>query len=389
MALRKIMEHIKSVLATMVSNQGEHSDYVAFVRDVVSLIKSHGICPIDKFFYQISREYCPSLQDPRFDVAGIVAYGLRLAEGDNAAAQSLFYYLLNNFKRALMTNTLGNEVSVLKTVMRRSDHVLGYILGRLLPSIVMASRMVLEAYPLLDVYSAALTNLLAGSVVPRQLDEAMLPQVQALLSAAVEYLAGFGAPSNHPGRGDLERMHSIRQVLAIVNLLSPSIRTHALVHPHAAALDEAVVALGDVVNLAAALRGQLMEIFTDNVPGARAAYEHVVSRGRKGIFQPEQQTSSFARDIADDIRKHWVFGGGRITVPALKNPAGGMEHQPSMQGTAVADLEMGKCARGLFYEMEQIGEDNSWVRQEDDEVEPLEWRVRVTRPRSAVQELMI
>jgi len=375
------MEQIKSDLAVIAANETEHPRYIAFVRDIISLIKSQDICPINKFFYQISREYCPSLQDPRFDVAGIVAYGVRLGEGDNAAAQSLFYYLLNNFKRAIMNDTLGNEVSVLKTVMRRDDQVLSFILSKLLPSIIMSSQQLVEVYPLLDVYRAALSDLLAGTVVPRQLDEDMLPHLQALLSAIVECLSSLASQSDY--LYPKERTHGIRQIVSIVNLFSLSVKTHALLHPDAAGLGEILTAIKDLKRWATVTRTRMrggMRMPFSQVPGQE---EDASDQRRETVFRPSDQVSAFTGDIIMDVRKHWVFTGGRITVPALRNASSGQTALQCMKGTAEASLDYETCARGLLFEIERLGEKYEWVREQDSELElELEWRPRVPRLRS-------
>src|SRR5947207_15127531 len=82
-ALDLVMRQMKTDLKTVSSQASKHRAFVQFVRDIVSLIRTHGaqICQLDEFFFQVSQEYSPSLQDPRLHIAGILSYGVRLGEG--------------------------------------------------------------------------------------------------------------------------------------------------------------------------------------------------------------------------------------------------------------------------------------------------------------------
>ncbi len=112
---------------------------MAFVREVIGLIKSHGgdICPVDPFFYQMGAFYSPSAEDPQLQTAGIMAYGIRVGEGEATAVPQLFYYLCSNFKVAMAHERLGGERKIVERAMENS-HVLAFVWGRMLPAIVRA-----------------------------------------------------------------------------------------------------------------------------------------------------------------------------------------------------------------------------------------------------------
>ena len=58
------MKKIKEDLSLLRPEEGEHKAYIGFVRQVISLIKSHGvgICVVDPFFTQPSLDYSPASQ---------------------------------------------------------------------------------------------------------------------------------------------------------------------------------------------------------------------------------------------------------------------------------------------------------------------------------------
>jgi hypothetical protein len=243
----------------------------------------------------------------------------------------------------------------------------------------MASQQLVDTYPLLDVYRAALTDLLAGSVVPRQLAEDMLPHIQTLLFTIVECLDGLARQPDYIEQKG--RTHNIRQVFSIVNLLSLSVKTHALLRPNMAGLDEVLAAIRDLSRWAAATRNRVLTTMPAIAAGSHA-HEADVGEQRETVFKPDEQVSTLAKDIVEDIRRHWVFSGGRITVPALRNAGVATSGQQSMQGTAEPSLDNETCARALFSEIESFREKYDWVREGESDEAFLDWRPRVPMPRS-------
>ncbi|KAG7153129.1 hypothetical protein HYQ46_012780 [Verticillium longisporum] len=153
-ALKAVMQRIQNDLRDIsLTNDAQHTRYVEFVRRVVSLVKSHTteIFQIPPFFYQVSKEYSPPVQDPHLQVDSIKSYGLRLNEGDSPAMPQLFYYMYNNFKQALLHGRLGHETRILAKGMK-DDAILGFTLGKMLPVILSASVMKPEAFVLFDTF---------------------------------------------------------------------------------------------------------------------------------------------------------------------------------------------------------------------------------------------
>ncbi|KAI6782009.1 uncharacterized protein J7T54_003428 [Emericellopsis cladophorae] len=153
--LKLAMEQMRRDLGSMHGDSSQHRDYIKFVRECIELIKAHGtdICTVDDFFYQISKDYSPSEHDPQLQVAAIVSYGLRLAEGESRAAHELFYFLVNNFKVALMKGDFSKEVDMIAKGMRHPG-ISRFVVGAMLPAIIQAAFVESRAYPMLDVYGS-------------------------------------------------------------------------------------------------------------------------------------------------------------------------------------------------------------------------------------------
>ncbi|CAK7563939.1 MAG: hypothetical protein SEPTF4163_001821 [Sporothrix epigloea] len=241
-ALKMVMQQMKGDLKYAKAQPAEHEQYIVFVRYIVALIRSHGsdICPLDSFFYEQSQDFSPSPEDPQLRAASIVMYGLRLGEGEVTAAPQLFHYLLNNFNIALANGKLDQECKFLERSME-NDNVLGFMLERMLPAILRATRLVEEAWPLLNVYYSAMERLLTRSPVPKDIgDENTTVGVVGLLEDIVAWLqwvapmlaadaadAGITASDAASSGGDTQptsicvRVHAMAQLVALANLLQP------------------------------------------------------------------------------------------------------------------------------------------------------------------------
>ncbi|WYZ37567.1 hypothetical protein EsH8_II_001073 [Colletotrichum jinshuiense] len=168
-ALNAVMHQMRIDVQTMAIDPLEHPSYVKFVRNIISLIKAHGadICPVQKFFLEVSKEYSPPLQDPHLQAALIQSYGFKLAEGDSRISSTLFHFFLNNFKGALQRDRLPHEVILLKGALKHGA-IMSFILGKMVPAVLHATLSSHEAYALLDVLCDALGLSLAAPTIARQ-----------------------------------------------------------------------------------------------------------------------------------------------------------------------------------------------------------------------------
>ncbi|RYP14016.1 hypothetical protein DL765_006619 [Monosporascus sp. GIB2] len=222
-ALRAVMEQIKQDLKLIIVSPPEHSNYIDFVRNIVALIRSHDICPVDPYFYQISPEYSPSRQDPRLQTAGILACGLKLEEGNPHAASSLFYLLWPNFTTALANGKLADERAILEQGMQH-PHVFSFMLGKMFPAIVLTAARRPEGWVLMETYVGALERWMAGPAVHMEIAEENMGNVLALLKstdASVRHLKGLDITDLRP-----EHIYSLINVLKLLNLLAPSISAY-------------------------------------------------------------------------------------------------------------------------------------------------------------------
>ncbi|KAJ4324757.1 hypothetical protein N0V84_003739 [Fusarium piperis] len=224
--LKSVMQRVKGDLRTMTQDASEHHDYVVFIRDIISLIRAHGseICTVDDFFYQISKEYSPSVQDPQLQVAGMMSYGLRLGEGDPRVIHQLFFFLFNNFKMSLINDKLRDEVVLLRKGMENPS-IMWFILGKMVPAMIQAAVAESSAYPMIDVYVEALRVLLTQNALPHVLAEDDTPHLLVTLQAFVGCLNQLGQNS---GPLEAERVHLIAQLLSMSNYIWPSLRGLAL-----------------------------------------------------------------------------------------------------------------------------------------------------------------
>ncbi|EHK45546.1 hypothetical protein TRIATDRAFT_283213, partial [Trichoderma atroviride IMI 206040] len=114
----RLMQHDLSVMYTDAS---QHQNYVVFVQGIISSIRAHGsgLCMVDSFFLQVSKEYSPPIQDPHLQIASMLSYGILIEEGEEAgAAKQLFFLLLSNFKHALANGNPTNDARMLQKGMK-------------------------------------------------------------------------------------------------------------------------------------------------------------------------------------------------------------------------------------------------------------------------------
>lgn len=341
--LRLVMEQVRQDLkATVEDDAAEHSRYMVFIRDIIALIREHGsdICQVDVFFYQISKEYSPSAEDPQLLVAGMMSYGMGLSEGDVRAGHELFFFLYNNVKQALSGDRLREEVWFLQKGMKGNNAVLQFVMGKVLPAVVRAvvaavhgeegDRDTRLMSPLLDVYVEALHIILAGDIVPRQLTADDCRTMLAVMRAAFEGLAGIGAQS---GMLSDEKLHVAVRLYEILNMLWPS------VYMMMVNLDTSSPSWDEVYRL---LRycGSFNRLKESNLAEAvDLGITHLDANAflglkRRDYTEPamisaedkreEEYIASFTQSIAADVRRSWVITeAGRISTQQTQQTPGG------------------------------------------------------------------
>ncbi|KAI8288463.1 hypothetical protein K4K60_010981 [Colletotrichum sp. SAR11_57] len=222
-AMQQMRTDLQVTANDSTNDSTEHSTYVRFVRNIISLITTYGtdICKVPPFFREVSKAYSPPAEDPELQVAKILSYGLKLAEGNTGIASSLFYLLLNNFKKALQLGRLPQQVLLLKTAMQ-SDAVVAFTL-RMLSAVLHATKSSPEAYALLDVFCDALELEWNGSVVARQLNDDVLTAMSTLITSTLDWATGLrGTPVS------AEHIHVLRKIIWLVNTLQPTFESYSL-----------------------------------------------------------------------------------------------------------------------------------------------------------------
>ncbi|KAM5382810.1 hypothetical protein ACJZ2D_002201 [Fusarium nematophilum] len=327
--LTLVMQQIKGDLRTVAQNTTEHPGYVDFVRDIIALIRAHGseICTVDDFFYQINKEYSPSVQDPQLQVAGMMSYGLRLSEGDTKVVHQLFFFLFNHFKMSLINDKLRDGVTLLRKGMENPG-ILSFILGKMLPAIIQAAVTESSVFPMVDVYSEALRITWSQSVVPRELTEDDTPPLLVMMRAFVRCLDEFG---QRDGFLAADQVHLVAQLLSMSNKLWPSLHGLALSQTSFSPWKEMTQILKDARNgflRAESYLSDLVELEDYSVDAGL-----LLSGFRSHSMMPSQVDNNikdFKDSIINDVRRNWVTNGTRITAQA---PGRGQSSTQSGQGT--------------------------------------------------------
>ncbi|KAK0705147.1 Mus7/MMS22 family-domain-containing protein [Lasiosphaeris hirsuta] len=316
-SLQLVMRKMKEDLALLRGERAEHAPYIDFVRQVISLIKSHGvnICVVDPFFTQPSADYTPPMQDPQLHTAGIVAYGVRLGENDARAAPQLFHYLYNNFKIALGTDRLAQERIILAEAMRKNPHVVTFMLGLMIPAVVRACAQVEEAWLLLEVCVDALADVLVAACVPRELVGSDVEHAAEVLRTVV---AWFGKLRD-VGVLSLRRAHVMGLLAKVVHILQPSLRT-AVYYPLGT---ESIQGARGAVDVMDRLLGEARDVVGEALalPGGDIAVEKVpVEALLVGLEASPAESplnvrvQEFVKLIMADVRRNWVVTEERVTV---------------------------------------------------------------------------
>lgn len=352
-ALKLVMRQMKEDLKYVKAEAAQHERFVGFVRGIVALIKSHGgdICPLDAFYYQQSQDYSPSLEDPQLQTAGIIAYGLRLGEGEATAAPQLFHYLHNNFNIALANNQLSQECEILERGMD-NDEVLRFTLERLLPAIIRATSDTCDTWPMLAVYCSALQSFLTRCYVPKDIgDENMaaavgvmdeiLAWLEAAAAAVSDSSSSITSSRSSAGTGgtcmlSCVQVHVMAQLTALARVLQPVLVTCSY-SPRSpstrAGLDRVVGGFHGFATRTSALLQQRSEEGEDGEdgrpggrPGGRIPLSVLLGDGEDGILHGRPgvtdsfeaglraQVDMFRKMISRHVRENWVVGDGQISV---------------------------------------------------------------------------
>ncbi|KAF5526517.1 Protein mms22 [Colletotrichum aenigma] len=310
-AMQQMRTDLQVTANDSTNDSTEHSTYVRFVRNIISLITTYGtdICKVPPFFREVSKAYSPPAEDPELQVAKILSYGLKLAEGNTGIASSLFYLLLNNFKKALQLGRLPQQVLLLKTAMQ-SDAVVAFTL-RMLSAVLHATKSSPEAYALLDVFCDALELEWNGSVVARQLNDDVLTAMSTLITSTLDWATGLrGTPVS------AEHIHALRKIVWLVNTLQPTFESYSLKQGEVKWWDEVM---------------ERLDWFSVLVNGAEEYLDTQLERSQvpplspSGLFRRLREAKNFkiqdamvlewSRVIVDDVQRNWVVKGPVWTVP--------------------------------------------------------------------------
>lgn len=341
--LQLVMEQAKGDLKTVSGDASAHGSYVDFVREVVSLIKAHGseIRAVDNFFYQISKEYSPSVEDPQLQIAGLISYGLRLKEGEAKSGQQLFYLLFSNAKFAIIHDRLREDVGMLLKGMANQG-IVDFVLGKMLPATVRAAFRDSSAFALLDVYAEALRLLLASKAAAHELTVDELPHVGVLLDAFTEGIKDWA-------QGDMAlsgaQAHLLRQAVAVLNLLWPSIDIMAAADGDSPAwtrVSRSLAWMHRAMTVVKANVAHATEAAADGTVGSGALFAGMLSDGM-GETRFDADVGMFTESIVADVAKSWNFSGGRITIPT---PASSRGSAPA-QGVALPAWDLASILEDL------------------------------------------
>ncbi|KAK7747952.1 hypothetical protein SLS53_001204 [Cytospora paraplurivora] len=353
--LGMVMQQMRWDIKSLVLNSDDHLKYIYFIREVVALIKSHGadICPVDPFYYQFSTEYKPAEEDPQLHSAGIVAYGLRLGEGETTAAPQLFYYLYNHFKLSVANDQLEAESQIIETSMT-DDNILKFVIGRMLPAIIRACFQTQSIWPLLGVYSRALRGLFGRSYLPREIPEASSNELLALLSIILSWAKNVKKASSFGTAMTLAQVRIFTQLMEICNavrltlvcwLMKPTSITNRR-------LSECVTEINGIAKQAVASMdglcvpsGREQDISVRELLAGLAENETPATAVQ---FATDGQVDSFTKHLLGEAQRDWVVTADSIIIKtAITSSA-----QPGTQSARGVKNDLdGKVLVELYREM--------------------------------------
>lgn len=364
--LKTVMWQMRSDIKSLILNSDEHEKYIYFIREIVALIKSHGadICPVDPFYYQFSTEYKPAEDDPQLHSAGIIAYGLRLGEGEITAVPQLFYYLHNHFKLSISNNQLDAESQIIENSMT-DDKILTFILGRMLPAMIRACAQTQVLWPLLGVYSGALRGLLGRSHLPREIPESSFSEVVALLGFFLRWLETLREGSSFGTVATPAQVRIFTQLMEICNAMRPTLACW-LMQPSLDPNKELSQRVDEVTQVARQAIHSLDELrVSSGREGlARGIAVRELLTGLSGGDGPAPAVHSGTDVHVDSFTQHllreardWVVGTDTITIRTAVTSSA----QAGTQSARGAKNDLDRKGNGVLLEL--YGELKTWVRE--------------------------
>ncbi|KAI3552133.1 Mus7/MMS22 family protein [Colletotrichum filicis] len=306
--LNAVMIQMRADLQIMTADELQHPSYIKFVRNIISLIKAHGsdICPVQKFFLEVSKEYSPPMQDPQLQAALIQSYGFKLAEGDPRVPSTLFHFLLNNFKGALQRGRLPHEVVLLKGALE-NDAIMSFVLSKMLPAVLHATLSNVEAYAMLDVLCDALGLAIKSSPIPRQVSEDNMGCIAALVTTTLAWANALGRSMLSP-----EHVHVLRRITWLLNAFQPSLEAFSFMGTEPRGWDNVMSMLHWFSLLA---QGAQEYLENQETPFIAASGLFRRLRTLNEIFTIQDTTVlTWSEHIGNDISRNWVTTGPLLTV---------------------------------------------------------------------------
>lgn len=317
--LRSVMQQMKADIKLFKLCSVEHQNYVSFVREIVGLIKSHGsdICTIDSFYYEVSAEYSPAKEDPQLHTAGLLAYGLKLGEGETTAIPQLFHYLHNHFKASLANGQLDAEHKIIQNGLK-DDNILAFVVGRMLPAIIRASSQSPDIWPLLGVYSKSVQHVLSRSALPREIPETCIGDVLALLCASLEWMRSLAESGGLTARLTLTQAHILTELMAVCNAVQPSSMCW-LMNPSADRTGNLRKYIKDITHVAeqAALLLSMLALQGGQVAVSDVPVKALLGSLQKTsspLVQSDSHVNNFAQVLSREVKHSWDVRPDIISV---------------------------------------------------------------------------
>ncbi|KAI1139840.1 Mus7/MMS22 family-domain-containing protein [Hypoxylon sp. FL0543] len=358
-ALRSAMEQMKLDLKSTKLDTPEHAKYIEFVRSIVTVIRSQDLCPLDPYFYQISREYSPSRQDPRLQIAGILSWGLRLEEGDTKAVSGLFYLLFPNFKLALANGQLADEKVILQQGMG-NPHVFSFMLSTMFPAIIKTALQVTKGWLLMDTYVGAFEEaLLEGPCIRRALGKEDLDGILVLLRSSLAAIQRLQSLS--PANLQTEHIHTLVQLIRLLNRLSPFITAYLINEPTTQVAVDVTEAVTAFTNFTREAGKYVCNLLKESERKRKLDARHNISVDLNMLFQgletdsaseTTDNVSRFVNHMVRDIHDNWTWDGLSIGVRGPSRAQGHSSTQTG-QGTKVPTWDMRTLIRSLNEQLRQ------------------------------------
>lgn len=354
--LELAMKLMRNDLGVMYTDASQHQSYVVFVQGIISSIRAHGsgLCMIDNFFLQVSKEYSPPIQDPQLQIASMLSYGILIEEGEEArGAKQLFFLLLSNFKHALANGKPTDDARMLRKGMKHKS-ILAFVLGKMLPAVIRVSFTLSSCFPLLDVYTTALRLLFTGRILSQQLDESDLSHVSVTIRAIIEGMRQMRL-GNEISSG--LRIHILRQSMDILNLLWPSLLIASAQWPHNPLLIDIACSLRDVASFAEVAQQYLCDL---TEMGNDSLDTDLLFEGLK-IERPlsfDAHVDYFTTCIKEDIKRNWTISPQRILIQVPLKAKG----QSQQDGNGIANPRWVEkdIIQDIYYSI--IEWNNWWIR---------------------------